>query len=100
MPAKDDNISRDKDTPDWQKLISVYTPRVYVHLLRVPCNILSANKIEKLFMYRSVVVRLASISYCSHIIKQVFVFSFQGARVQNSAKNLGVRDRTPSSVPR
>lgn len=25
---------------------------------------------------------------------------FQGARVQNSAKNLGVRDRTPSSVPR
>lgn len=36
QPAKDDNISRDKDTPDWHKLSSVYTHTGYVHLLRVP----------------------------------------------------------------
>uniref|UniRef100_A0A8C9FJ02 Uncharacterized protein n=1 Tax=Pavo cristatus TaxID=9049 RepID=A0A8C9FJ02_PAVCR len=28
-----------------------------------------------------------------------FFFLLQGARVQNTAKNLGVRDRTPQSVP-
>lgn len=50
QPAKDDNISRDKDTPDWQKLISVYTHTGYVHPLRVPWNILSANEIEKSFL--------------------------------------------------
>lgn len=45
-----DNISRDKDTPDWQKLSSVYTHTGYVHLLRVPWNILSANEIENSFI--------------------------------------------------
>lgn len=31
---------------------------------------------------------------------KIVVFLPQGARVQNTAKNLGVRDRTPQSVPR
>ncbi|XP_055784845.1 phosphatidylinositol 3,4,5-trisphosphate-dependent Rac exchanger 2 protein isoform X2 [Salvelinus fontinalis] len=34
------------------------------------------------------------------IMQATDVMRKQGARVQNSAKNLGVRDRTPSSVPR
>ncbi|XP_033932917.1 phosphatidylinositol 3,4,5-trisphosphate-dependent Rac exchanger 2 protein-like, partial [Pseudochaenichthys georgianus] len=34
------------------------------------------------------------------ILQATDVMRKQGARVQNSAKNLGVRDRTPSSVPR
>ncbi|RVE58754.1 hypothetical protein OJAV_G00198160 [Oryzias javanicus] len=34
------------------------------------------------------------------IMQTTDVMRKQGARVQNSAKNLGVRDRTPSSVPR
>uniref|UniRef100_A0A3Q3N311 Phosphatidylinositol 3,4,5-trisphosphate-dependent Rac exchanger 2 protein n=1 Tax=Mastacembelus armatus TaxID=205130 RepID=A0A3Q3N311_9TELE len=34
------------------------------------------------------------------IMQATDIMRKQGARVQNSAKNLGVRDRTPSSVPR
>uniref|UniRef100_A0A3Q2XNU6 Uncharacterized protein n=2 Tax=Hippocampus comes TaxID=109280 RepID=A0A3Q2XNU6_HIPCM len=34
------------------------------------------------------------------IMQATDVMRKQGARVQNSAKNLGVRDRTPSSAPR
>ncbi|XP_043922200.1 phosphatidylinositol 3,4,5-trisphosphate-dependent Rac exchanger 2 protein [Protopterus annectens] len=35
-----------------------------------------------------------------YIMQATDVMRKQGARVQNSAKNLGVRDRTPQSVPR
>lgn len=49
QPAKDDNISRDKDTPDWQKLSSAYTD-IQVYLPRVSWYTTSPNVIDYSFI--------------------------------------------------
>uniref|UniRef100_A0A8D0GAU6 Phosphatidylinositol 3,4,5-trisphosphate-dependent Rac exchanger 2 protein n=1 Tax=Sphenodon punctatus TaxID=8508 RepID=A0A8D0GAU6_SPHPU len=87
-----------------------YRDNVSVEEFQAQINAASLEKvkqyIQKLSCTLSVTLEQAIILARSHglppryIMQATDVMRKQGARVQNTAKNLGVRDRTPQSVPR
>uniref|UniRef100_A0A8C8SIL1 Phosphatidylinositol 3,4,5-trisphosphate-dependent Rac exchanger 2 protein n=1 Tax=Pelusios castaneus TaxID=367368 RepID=A0A8C8SIL1_9SAUR len=87
-----------------------YRDNVSVEEFQAQINAASLEKVkqynQKLSCTLSVTLEQAIILARSHglppryIMQATDVMRKQGARVQNTAKNLGVRDRTPQSVPR
>uniref|UniRef100_A0A8C3GDP3 Phosphatidylinositol 3,4,5-trisphosphate-dependent Rac exchanger 2 protein n=1 Tax=Cairina moschata TaxID=8855 RepID=A0A8C3GDP3_CAIMO len=87
-----------------------YRDSVSVEEFQAQINAASLEKVkqynQKLRCTLSVTLEQAIILARSHglppryIMQATDVMRKQGARVQNTAKNLGVRDRTPQSVPR
>nr|XP_056710453.1 phosphatidylinositol 3,4,5-trisphosphate-dependent Rac exchanger 2 protein isoform X2 [Euleptes europaea] len=87
-----------------------YRDNVSVEEFQAQINAASLEKVkqynQKLSCTLSVTLEQAIILARSHglppryILQATDVMRKQGARVQNTAKNLGVRDRTPQSAPR